>query len=323
MTPTQQPSDEQHEGVLGEAPEKTEAPTATMPEPAAITPPSSSEPVAPAGPMPVFDDRRQRPSRKKWLFVGLGVALLLALIGGGAYAYTQYQKPENVVLDAVIKAATAKTTQAKVTITSSYSYENSGTKISLKRLVVDLRGTVDPRADQNASLELLVNDKLITLNAQGFVDDNGDVYFRLNNLDQAARSLYSIFGDSDTPSAVIEALAPIQNKWVRYSLDDMRRASEASAKTTTCMIDTYKKYQKDGTLNRDLTAKYKAHPFVKATNNGTSRDGLTDYEVSIDSDKLTAFSADMLDTQLSKDLRACDGSQSSQIFAAIQRQFKR
>lgn len=297
-------------GIAGLPPEQTiDTPsTATALETAPVAPSSVVADGSSSSRMPVFEDRRNKPSRKKWVFLGLGSALLLALLGGGAFAYTQYQKPENVVLDSVTKAMTAHAVQAKMTIKSPYKYETNGYKISLTQLTLNFRGNTDPRYDQAAVLELSVNDKPLKVTGKSLLDSNGDVYFRLDDLEQSLHQTYEILGEQDVPSVIIDALKPIQNKWVRYSIDSYRKNNEAGAKAMTCLLDNYKKYAKDDAFNKEIKKKYEAHQFVRSIDSGTSRDGLSQYEVSIDQDVLKAFTSDIDTTQFAKDLKACSKS---------------
>lgn len=313
-TPSEPREEDQHIGIAGLPPEDTTTGSAPAP---AVTPPSPNVAVDAATPVqtPLFDDRRAKPSRKKWALIGGGVALALALIGGGVYAYSQYQKPENVVLDSVVKAMTSNAVQAKMTIKSPYRFETTGYKITLNQLVLDMRGSRDPRSDYAAALELTINDKPLKLVGRSLIDSNGDVYFRFDDLDRSVRQLYEVMGEKEAPQPVIEALAPLQNKWVRYSIEDSRKSNESGAKTTTCIMDNYKKHQKNDALTKELKKKYEAHQFVRTIDNGKSRDGLSDYEVSIDQDVLKAFIADMETTQFAKDIKECmkPGSQDTPI----------
>lgn len=279
-------------GEEAEATSRADTPTPTLPDGAATD-----------QPMPIFHETKN--PYRKYLIGGIVAVAALLLGGGGVYAYGQYQKPENVVMNSVLRAMTSRHVQAKTTVTSPYIFDTGDVKFKLQQLTLDTRANVDPRYDYNTRLEIEVNGKFVTTAAQVFADNNGDVYFRLHDLERTIRDVYRVFDEDKAADQVIAAVNKIQNKWVKYSIDDLRSQNADAAKYATCVTDTFKKHADDKTIQQEIRKKYQSHPFVRVASQGTSRDGLAAYDVTIDNVKLNAYIASMLDTEFAREIQDC------------------
>ena len=235
------------------------------------------------------------------------LVVLLAIVGATAYAF--YQKPENVLLDAVSKLPLATKVSTKTTVNSNFSYEADGVKIKFKRFTFDTGAENTPKFDANAELVLEVNGKELSLKASGLVTDNGTVYFK-DNIVSSIKETLSILHQK-LPAQAEKHLKKIDGKWVKYSLADARKQDKKSANQLQCVIDAYKKYSKDDKAKHQISSVYKKHPFIIIDKEVKSQSGNFGYDVSVDDDKAEAFWKDFRETSFAKSVESCAPNVSS------------
>ncbi len=250
----------------------------------------------------------RKKSKKKLIILLVSLGALLLLAGGAAYAYMAvYQKPENVVLDAMSKALSAQAIQSKTVVTSDFTLGNGENAFSFSKLTLDMNTNYNPNVQTNAVLTFSIGGKTYNVAADGFVADNGDVYFRVNSVTDILNYYYSRIGTgvelSDKTRQMIKGL---ENKWIKYSVADMKEQNPDSAKAYSCVIDAYKKNTNNNETNTQLQKAYKDHPFIDVSDKTKSRDGLTGYDVTLNKDKAKQFGEAVKQTQLYKDAKACD-----------------
>ena len=235
------------------------------------------------------------------------LAVLLAIAGATAYAF--YQKPENVLLDAVSKLPLATKVSTKTTVNSNFSYEADGVNIKFKKFIFDTGAENTPKFDANAELVLEVNGKELSLKASGLVTDNGTVYFK-DNIVSSIKETLSILHQK-LPAQAEKHLKKIDGKWVKYSLADARKQDKKSANQLQCVIDAYKKYSKDDKAKHQISSVYKKHPFIIIDKEVKSQSGNFGYDVSVDDDKAEAFWKDFRETSFAKSVESCAPNVSS------------
>lgn len=266
-------------------------------------------PIPPASPAP------KKSHLKLILLITIPIVLLLGLIGGAVYAYTVYQKPENVVLDAAQKALSASKLRTTTTVTSDFVYEVGSDKVSFEKLTFTTGSERAPRYDANAELVVKYNDKTISLKADALAVSEGAVYFRVSNLkDTLEKTLPSTM---KVTTKANEYLAKFDGKWAKYSLDDLKQDNPESEKIARCTLDIYKKYKDDKKSIQEVAALYKANAFLVINGKPTSKDGNLGYEVSVDSAKSKAFAKAVEGTAIAKELKACDKSNDSSVSDTI------
>ena len=103
---------------------ETAAPAQPVPQPL--------QPALPQQPMPYMP--RTSSSQLILIVIGCiaGGVLFLLAICGGVLAYSIYQRPENVVLDAITKLQSAKKFSTHTEITMDYKYDAGTKNVSLK-----------------------------------------------------------------------------------------------------------------------------------------------------------------------------------------------
>ncbi len=247
---------------------------------------------------------------KVGLIIAICAAVLVVLLAiAGATAYAFYQKPENVLLDAVSKLPLATKVSTKTTVNSNFSYEADGVKIKFKRFTFDTGAENTPKFDANAELVLEVNGKELSLKASGLVTDNGTVYFK-DNIVSSIKETLSILHQK-LPAQAEKHLKKIDGKWVKYSLADARKQDKKSANQLQCVIDAYKKYSKDDKAKHQISSVYKKHPFIIIDKEVKSQNGNFGYDVSVDDDKAEAFWKDFRETSFAKSVESCAPNVSS------------
>lgn len=241
---------------------------------------------------------------KVGLIIAICAAVLVVLLAiAGATAYAFYQKPENVLLDAVSKLPLATKVSTKTTVNSNFSYEADGVNIKFKKFTFDTAAENTPKFDANAELVLEVNGKELSLKASGLVTDNGTVYFK-DNIVSSIKETLSILHQK-LPAQAEKHLKKIDGKWVKYSLADARKQDKKSANQLQCVIDAYKKYSKDDKAKHQISSVYKKHPFIIIDKEVKSQSGNFGYDVSVDDDKAEAFWKDFRETSFAKSVESC------------------
>ena len=295
------------------AAEQSAAKSNTVAEQPAAAPTAANQTAAQPIAQPALPPQMAMGQRKSK--VGLIVAVcaavlvvLLAIVGATAYAF--YQKPENVLLDAVSKLPLATKVSTKTTVNSNFSYESDGVNIKFKKFTFDTGAENAPKLDANAELALEVNGKEMSLKASGLVTDNGTVYFKVDNIVSSIKETLSILHQK-LPAQAEKHLKNIDGKWAKYSLADVRKQDKKSADQLQCVIDVYKKYSKDDKAKHQISSVYKKHPFIIIDKEVKSQNGNFGYDVSVDDDKAEAFWKDFRETSFAKSVESCAPNVSS------------
>lgn len=146
-----------------------------------------------------------------------------------------------------------------------------------------------PRIDANAEIDITYNGKAIQLTGDVLATDAGVVYYRVNNLKD---TITKIFPAAEQPSAqAMSYLSTIDGKWAKYSIDDLKGTNPEAGKTVQCVLDVYK-----------------ANQFVVAQNNPKLKNGNYELVVNFDKSKYKAFEKASEETEIAKEVNACDAS---------------
>ena len=292
--------------------EQSAAKSNTVAEQPAAAPTTANQTVAQPIAQPALPPQMAMGQRKSkaGLIIAICAAVLVVLLAiAGATAYAFYQKPENVLLDAVSKLPLATKVSTKTTVNSNFSYEADGVNIKFKKFTFDTGAENTPKFDANAELVLEVNGKELSLKASGLVTDNGTVYFK-DNIVSSIKETLSILHQK-LPAQAEKHLKKIDGKWVKYSLADARKQDKKSANQLQCVIDAYKKYSKDDKAKHQISSVYKKHPFIIIDKEVKSQNGNFGYDVSVDDDKAEAFWKDFRETSFAKSVESCAPNVSS------------
>ena len=295
------------------AAEQSAAKSNTVAEQPAAAPTAANQTAAQPIAQPALPPQMAMGQRKSkaGLIIAICAAILVVLLAiAGATAYAFYQKPENVLLDAVSKLPLATKVSTKTTVNSNFSYEADGVNIKFKKFTFDTGAENTPKLDANAELALEVNGKELSLKASGLATDNGTVYFKVDNIVSNIKETLSILHQK-LPAQAEKHLKKIDGKWAKYSLADARKQDKKSADQLQCVIDAYKKYSKDDKAKHQISSVYKKHPFIVIDKEVKSQNGNFGYDVSVDDDKAEAFWKDFRETSFAKSVESCAPNVSS------------
>lgn len=284
---------------------KAETPTGVTTSGVTIPSAVMSAPVPLQRPFPTSTKAPKK--GKKGLIVGVTIAIFgLGLIGSGAWAYTVYQEPENVLLGAASNMLSLQKFRTKTVVTSDVSYGTGDERLSLEQLTFESGMERLPRADTNAELKVLYGEKHIALRADVLVTEAGELYFRVSN---AKDTIKKALGDSAMMSVAAESIIDkIDSKWAKYTIADLKADNPEYGKVAQCTLDVYKKHKDDSNVTKELVDVYKANEFVVIDGEPQDKVSQVGYTVKIDNKKLVAYSKAAESTSVAKELRACDGS---------------
>ena len=230
---------------------ETAAPAQPVPQPL--------QPALPQQPMPYMP--RTSSSQLVLIVIGCiaGGVLFLLAICGGVLAYSIYQRPENVVLDAITKLQSAKKFSTHTEITMDYKYDAGTKNVSLKKLTLDTGMNSSPSVDANATLQMSIDGRDISVKASALMTDDGTIYFKVKNL---AEALSVFTGGKELPASAKNQLEKASNKWVKYEINDLYKNNQRAAERARCVQNVYKRSLKDSKKRREIVSTYRKYPFV-------------------------------------------------------------
>lgn len=242
---------------------------------------------------------------KKPLIIGIILVAFFALLGGGGVlAYSLwYQNPEKVVTDALINAATAKTSVYAGSV--KVESDNVKTVIDLTTKQADAAGSFD------AKVTVTVAGKDYTVNGSALVDASGDLYFKVEKLAGIVAEYKSQIGsyiDASQSATIDKLVAKIDGTWIKVSSADLKVFSDTAATTQTCLNDTIKKFKDDKPAIAEVTDVYKKNPFIKIDKKLGEKDGSLGYVIKGDSTALKAFAEGLKSTKIYTALHSCDST---------------
>lgn len=273
-------------------------------------------------PQPTVSGQPQKPSRKKFIVGGIIAAILVALLGGGALAYTMYQSPEKVLSDSIINltqmsgnmsgTASIEVANDDVSVTIEAGARGDGNIVNGDaKLSIDFKseelqpiGTIAASADYAASDDgvwLKLND------VSDVVNKALDAY--IDNLNEQYADMGFDISDEEIESQKSLMLAQIQpvldkinNRWIKLDSDD----SDDQDNSSQCMLDAVKAAASDRSQRDELTKVYDANQFIIVKEKLGTKDGNLGYKLDFDEAKAEAFSKAVEDTSLGKALLECD-----------------
>lgn len=280
----------------------------------AVEPVSETPIQQPAVPTTPFSEPPAQKSRKKWLIpVAIGGALLL--FGGGASAYYVgvYQSPEKVMFDAYSNLVSAKHLQVDGNVDFDM---DSIMGVKLKSIQYASKADAAPGAELDVTAKLVVMSEDIEVGGKGIFTDNGDLYFQINGLKDALKSIANSTGvGSDVRAGYYAALEKLQDQWVKVTNADLKKQGEDYAKAYQCVVDTTKKHKDSD--SKELLQMYKDNPFIEKKEDLGYKDGNIGYRINFDETKFKDFTKAAQDTAYIKDLKKCTDDLDDQVVEDI------
>ena len=247
-------------------------------------------------------------SKKKWLIALIALALLL-LVGGGAasaYYFAVFQKPENVLLDALNKASLAKAVQSDTTVTLN---KDLGSGAVMKDIKFKANSADNQTSLIDATVNMELQGKALSLGGKTVIAlaDNA-LYFKINNVTDAINAIMeSQDAAGEMPAAYLDMIAAIEDQWVKVTVDDIKKNSDTAGSELECTINVMKKQNADS--NKAVATLYKNNPFIVVKESLGVKNNQLGYKLNIDEAKAKAFGKSLEETQAFKDMKACSPSE--------------
>ena len=267
--------------------------------------PQPLQPALPQQPIPYMP--RTSSSQLVLIIIGCiaGGVLFLLAICGGVLAYSIYQRPENVVLDAITKLQSANKFSTHTEITMDYKYDAGAKDVSFKKLTLDTGMNSSPSVDANATLQMSVGGRDTSVKASALMTDDGTIYFKVKNL---AEALSAFTGSKELPASAKNQLEKVSNKWVRYEINDLYKNNQRAAERARCVQNVYKRSLKDSKKRREIVSTYRKYPFVMIESMAQPKDGNVGYTVWIEPVTWRQFNKAFAHTAIAQDIKACGPS---------------
>lgn len=247
-------------------------------------------------------------SKKKWLIALIALALLL-LVGGGAasaYYFAVFQKPENVLLDALNKASLAKAVQSDTTVTLN---KDLGSGAVMKDIKFKANSADNQTSLIDATVNMELQGKALSLGGKTVIAlaDNA-LYFKINNVTDAINAIMeSQDAAGEIPTAYLDIIAAIEDQWVKVTVDDIKKNSDTAGSELECTINVMKKQNADS--NKAVATLYKNNPFIVVKESLGVKNNQLGYKLNIDETKAKEFGKSLEETQAFKDMKACSPSE--------------
>jgi len=238
---------------------------------------------------------RQLPRRKRFFLLG-GVGLIILLIIMALVYTLWYQNPKKVVADGIVQALNAKS----VVYDGAFTTKNSSDiKVEFNGGAASTGGSVDMK------LTLASLGKKYTIDGNGLVNDKGDVYFKIKNIDDLVQN-YRKAVPASSHDLFDQIVAKINDKWIKISSEDLKAYSADVATTQKCVTEAFKKMQNNESVRSEVVKIYERYPFIVIDKTLGSKDGSLGYLLNVDQNKAQSFTNAFRDTALYKSLHACD-----------------
>lgn len=258
---------------------------------------SSVEPAA-AAPAPHAPKQPKKNLRAAIIIAAVVViGATLALL----YAFW-YQNPQKVITDSVVRMIQSK----------SVSYTGSVKVTGGTEMTIEMDGaSADKASHVNAKIGFKVDGKQYSLAANAVVNGSEDVYFKLSNVDQLAKVMtnqMSAEAAKQVKPTIEKIVAKVNNQWIKISDSDLSDMGSSNKKLTTCVGDAMEKFQSSKSANAEIGKIYRQNQFIVVDEKLGSKDGSLGYKLSGDAGKAKLFVEGLTQTQIYKDLKACDKS---------------
>jgi hypothetical protein len=231
---------------------------------------------------------------KRTLIIAVGALIAVVGTSTAVFAFFWAQTPDRIVMDAVLKASSAKST--------TYS----GTMLE--------KGDTEPKisysgAFSNGLSQIAVKVKtpyggdLSTVNGKALLDKQ-DVFIKL---DKASQLIDKSAPDSLRP--IIKGMIPeikerADDKWIRMSPGDLD-TFKAITNVSQCSVDVLRKITTDESSRSTLVAMYRSAPFLNVTDISSGDAQVGTYRLSINTDQFDAFMQKLNQSEYYKSLAGC------------------
>lgn len=276
---------------------------------------------------------KPKTSKKRRNLIGIIIAAVVILLGiGTVLVYSLwYQNPEKIVFDSISNAIKAKSMKATGEFDVAFS-EGNDQGIDNIKLSLTENGDLSS-FDLGAELTVNLTDieKPLILNGKAILDNEGNVYFNVSNIEDAVDKFITfsnhncitsyaeyydneedLMMDCDAYSNLEESLEPIidtvDDQWWKVSADDLSELSEDWAEEQKCLTGIVKKINDDKKIHDEIIDLYKKNPFISINKELGVNNGSYGFEIGLDSKLATGFINNIDETTLYKEINKCSDS---------------
>lgn len=256
--------------------------------------------------------------RSKGLVIAAVVTAIVFVLGvGGWMTYALwYQNPDKVVMDAIVNAIRSDTVALKGSIATKSSNQSFTTEIDAKYSHQD--GAIG-----SAKMVYEASGIKLNIDASGIQMPNGDNFVRIKD----AAKVYSHFGDALINGAQIDQdtsnysvlksffdsiLKPtaekIDNKWIKFSVKDLKKVNAQLAEQFECSQSVFKKLKDNTDQLIELGVVYQNNKFLEVKKNLGNSDNYFRFEVGIINNKFKDFAEALTKTKVYKELQTCSSA---------------
>jgi hypothetical protein len=233
---------------------------------------------------------------KRTLMIIVAAAAAVIATSICAYAYFWYQNPEKIVLDAIVNAASSKSTQYSGKM---YLLKSEDPQVSFNGVTNDGVGQI------NTTVKLAPSGEVSTLNASAIFDHN-DLYAKIDKA-----SLLVQNGPSDIKKTLAPYTSVIQqkvdNKWIKVNPGDLNDFKSVTF-VSQCMVDVIKELTTNRSTVSGLIGAYQKSPFFNATESTKPADSVGEYSLQLDSGRFDKFRQDFVRSKAFASLAGCSAA---------------
>lgn len=273
-------------GVGGGSPEVQSQPQVPVQPVVAPQPQSYAQPPAPK-------------SRRKGIIIGSIIAGALILLGGGsALAYSMFQAPDKVLLDAVTNAIQAKTVSYEGNLVA-YNAEQK------QKISITLNGkSNEGSSDQQATVDFQSDDFKLKGEAAVRFDSDQALFVKFN-VPTIHEYVPLLVTNTASQTALNDFIDTIQDKWIKIDLSEFETTAQYT-EAQTCTKKVVADISKDAAVRKELTDLYTKNRFIVAEESLGTKDGSLGYVFAVDRPLAKSFTAGLSETTVMKKLQECD-----------------
>lgn len=247
----------------------------------------------------------RKPLTKK--MIGIIVAIVaVILIGGGVSAYQfWYQNPDKVLNDALAGALLADGMSISDNTTLNITNKGAGSIMGVTPTKISFNTTADSTPAQviDMSMTLEYDDEEYVISGKGMYDASGNIYYQISGvLDIIKQIVGNQFIEKETENKI----SSLEGKWVKYSIDDMKKDNADLAKTLTCAIEVSLEQNKNHAYANEVISLYQKTPFFEIDkDNIQTKDGQYVFDVRVDQDQMIEFMKNTEDSEILNKSNEC------------------
>jgi hypothetical protein len=230
-----------------------------------------------------------------------------------------YQNPNKVVADGVLNAISSKSNK----ISGDVNFTNE--KIKLTATIDSQTAPTSAMLSVKLALEDKEAKKTTNIVADGILDDNGDLYVKVDDSKQILAAITdaavaSLQSKQQAANASPEAIAgyramvteiykpiskSVDGQWIKIPANTVNPFSGQASSVQKCLSETLKLAADDNKVADEVTKIYKDHEFISVDDSLGSNGSDVGYKVTINQQKAKEFVSAVDNTEVGKKVNSC------------------